>query len=61
MEEPEVPVTCPVCGRKNFFPRHELSEGAVIACPACKLRLTLQCHLWEEIRAEIEKIEKQQG
>jgi rubrerythrin len=56
MEQESLPITCPICGRKNLFPVGELVEGSIFACPVCKVKLTLHGHMWEEIRADIEKL-----
>jgi len=56
MDKAQLPVTCPVCGRKNVFPVAILFEGATIVCPLCKLKLTLHGHMWEEIQTELAKL-----
>ena len=56
MENSQLPITCPVCGRKNVFPVEILFEGATIVCPLCKLKLTLHGHMWEEIQTELAKL-----
>ena len=59
MEKPQLPISCPVCGRKNSFPVDVLFEGSTINCPLCKLKLTLHGHMWEEIQADLEALKKQ--
>jgi DNA-directed RNA polymerase subunit RPC12/RpoP len=56
MEQKQLPITCPLCGRKNNFPLEALTEGAEIACPVCKIKLTLHGHMWQEIQADIKKL-----
>ena len=53
-----LPITCPLCGRKNEFPVETLAEGAVFTCPVCKVKLTLHGHMWEEIAADLAKLNK---
>ena len=57
MKESLLPVTCPLCGRKNEFPLSVLAEGYVLICPHCNVKLTLHGHMWEEIQADIKKLE----
>jgi len=59
MEQKQLPVTCPVCGRKNKFPLENLVSGAILTCPVCKVKLSLHGHMLEEIQADIEKLKKQ--
>ena len=56
MEDKGLSITCPVCGRKNEFPVETLVEGSVLICPLCKVKLTLHGHMWEEIQANIQKL-----
>jgi hypothetical protein len=58
MEQKQLPITCPLCGRKNRFPLEILVKGSDLTCPVCKVKLNLHGHMWEEIQAEIEKLEK---
>ncbi len=58
MDKRQLPITCPLCGRKNVFPLEDLQEGSILLCPFCKVKLTLHGHMWEHIQAEIEKLEK---
>lgn len=51
----KLPFTCPVCGRKTYYSRSELFEGAVLTCPFCKLVLTLHGHMWQEVQKELGK------
>jgi len=53
-----VPFTCPVCGRKTDYSPEELTEGAVLICPFCKLTLKLHGHMWQEVQKEVEKLRK---
>jgi predicted kinase len=55
MEKTQLPVTCPICGRKNSFRVEELTEGATLVCPFCKVKLTLHGHMWEDIQRELQK------
>ncbi len=59
MEKKQLPVTCPVCGRKNKFPLEILVQGATLTCPVCKVKLSLHGHMWKEIQADIEKLKTQ--
>jgi hypothetical protein len=58
MKKTQLPITCPVCGRKNDFPVEILFEGSTIVCPFCKLKLTLHGHMWEEIQTDLEALQK---
>jgi hypothetical protein len=58
MEKAQLPVTCPLCGRKNNFPVEELTEGAVLVCPFCKVKLTLHGHMWGDIQRELQRIKE---
>jgi len=58
MEQKELPITCPVCGRKNRFLLETLIEGSILTCPVCKVKLTLHGHMWEEIQSDIAKLKK---
>ena len=53
-----LPITCPLCGRKSEYPLEILAEGATIICPLCKVKLTLHGHMWKEIETEIKKVEE---
>ena len=55
MERAQLPITCPICGRKNNFRVEELTEGATFVCPFCKVKLTLQGHMWEDIQRELQR------
>lgn len=55
------PFTCPICGKKTDYPVTELVEGANLTCPFCKLRLTLNGHMLEDVKKEIEKLEMNMG
>jgi transcription elongation factor Elf1 len=54
----KIPFTCPICGKGTDRPVEELNEGALIVCPFCNLRLTLHGHMWQEVKDEIEKLNK---
>lgn len=56
MAEEKLPFTCPVCGRKTEYALTELVEGAVLTCPFCKLALTLQGPMWQDLQRKIEEI-----
>jgi len=56
MEPKKLPITCPICGRKNEFPMESLVEGGIMACPGCTVKLTIHGHMWEEIKGEMERI-----
>lgn len=56
MTEKKLPFTCPVCGRKTDYAATELVEGAVLTCPFCKLALTLQGHMWEDVQRQLQKM-----
>jgi DNA-directed RNA polymerase subunit RPC12/RpoP len=56
MEEKKLSITCPLCGRKSEFPVESLVEGSVLTCPLCKVKLTLHGHMWEEIQADIRRL-----
>jgi hypothetical protein len=58
MHKEHLPITCPLCGRKNEFPLEVLLEGSTILCPHCKLKLTLHGHMWEDIQGEIAKLKR---
>ena len=58
MDIGQLPITCPLCGRKNEYPIENLREGAILLCPFCRVKLTLHGHMWEYIQAEIAKLEK---
>lgn len=61
MHEKQLPITCPICGRKNAHPLEILTEGSEFQCPSCKLKLTLQGHMWEDIQNEIAKLKQENG
>ncbi len=54
-----LPFSCPICGRKKDYPLEDLYEGAILACPFCKLTLTLHGHMWKDVQKELQKIEKE--
>jgi len=56
MNQKQLAVSCPICGRKNNFSAEMLFEGAKISCPLCKVTLTLHGHMWEEIKRELDKL-----
>jgi DNA-directed RNA polymerase subunit RPC12/RpoP len=56
LQEKQLPITCPLCGKKNEFPLENLKEGATLQCPHCHVRLNLHGHMWEEIKSDISKM-----
>jgi uncharacterized Zn finger protein (UPF0148 family) len=52
----KLPFSCPICARKTDYPLAKLKKGAVLACPFCKLTLTLHGHMLEEVKKEVRKI-----
>jgi C4-type Zn-finger protein len=58
MEKDQLPITCPICGRKKSYPVGDLVEGSEFACPVCKLKLKLHGHMWEDIQRELAKLKK---
>ena len=58
MQDKQVPITCPLCGKKNEFPMESLTEGSPMQCPVCKVKLTIHGHMWEEIQGEIAKLKQ---
>jgi len=60
MQEKQLPVTCPLCGRKSHYPLEKLTEGSTLVCQFCNLKLTLHGHMMEDIRAEIAKLKQEQ-
>jgi hypothetical protein len=60
MNEKKVPITCPLCGRKNEYALEILFEGSVITCPFCRIQLTLHGHMWEDIQKEIARSQETQ-
>jgi hypothetical protein len=52
-------ITCPLCGRKNEHSMEGLVEGAILACPFCKVKLTLHGHMWEDIQKDIAKLKEE--
>ncbi len=59
MSSKSLTVTCPICGRKNDHPVESLAEGKIMECPSCKVRLNLHGHMWEEIKADLEKLDQE--
>jgi transcription elongation factor Elf1 len=55
-EEKQLPITCPLCGRKNSFALEILVEGSTIVCPFCSVSLKLHGHMLEEIQTQIAKL-----
>ena len=60
MESKKLPVTCPLCGRKNEFPIESLAEGKIMACPSCNVKLTLHGHMWAEIKADLDQMNQEE-
>jgi hypothetical protein len=61
MGRTQLPVTCPICGRKNEFLLEVLVEGATIECVFCKIKLVLHGHMWGDIRTELAKLEMEKS
>jgi hypothetical protein len=57
-KQPQLPVTCPLCGRKNEFPLDILVEGSILTCPVCKVKLTLHGHMWKDIQSDMASLNK---
>jgi len=53
-----LPFSCPVCGQKKEYLFEELFKGAVLTCPHCKLTLTLQGHMWQDVQKDIQKLKE---
>jgi len=51
-----VQITCPLCGKRNEYPRESLAEGAPLECPVCKVKLRIHGHMWEDIQREIARL-----
>jgi hypothetical protein len=60
MHKKQVPIACPLCGRKSEYALDSLIEGSTLLCRFCKLKLTLHGHMWEDIRREIAKLKEEQ-
>jgi uncharacterized Zn finger protein len=58
LQDKQLPITCPICGKKHEFPLEILKEGATLQCPRCKVQLTLHGHRWEEIQSDIARLEQ---
>jgi hypothetical protein len=56
--ENKLPFSCPVCARKKEYAVTELTEGAVLTCPFCKLTITLHGHMWQDVQKEIKKLKE---
>jgi hypothetical protein len=56
MSSKQLPITCPICGKKKEYPVEALFEGAPLECPFCGLKLTLHGHLLQEVQEEIKKL-----
>jgi DNA-directed RNA polymerase subunit RPC12/RpoP len=59
LQDKKLPITCPICGKKNEFPLEILKEGAPFQCPRCQVKLTLQGHMWEEVQSGIAKMKQE--
>ena len=59
MHKKQLPITCPLCGRKSEYPLETLIEGSALVCQFCKLKLTLHGHMWEDIQTEIARLKKE--
>lgn len=51
-----LPITCPLCGRKQEYRLESLIRGALLECPFCLVRIHLHGHMWEEIQREITRL-----
>jgi hypothetical protein len=60
MDDTKLPVTCPLCGRKNKYALEVLFEGSVIACQFCRIHLTLHGHMWKDIQTEMTQLKEKQ-
>jgi hypothetical protein len=60
MNEKKLPVTCPLCGRKNEYSLEILFEGSVITCQFCRIQLTLHGHMLADIQTEIAHLQEEQ-
>jgi hypothetical protein len=58
MNEKNLLVTCPLCGRKNEYALEVLFEGSVIKCPFCQIQLTLHGHMWKDIQMDMIQLQK---
>jgi hypothetical protein len=58
VSQEQLPITCPLCGKKNEFPLEVLVEGSGFQCPFCKVKLNLHGHMWEDIQREIAKLKQ---
>ena len=58
MKQKTLSFACPICGRTTDYPVTELTEGAALTCPFCKLTLKLHGHMWEDVQREITKLTK---
>ncbi len=56
MQTQLVQITCPLCGKRNEYPRESLAEGAPLECPICKVKLRIHGHMWEDIQREIARL-----
>ena len=56
MQNKRLPVTCPLCGKKNEFPLDALTEGSEIQCSTCKVKLKLHGHMLEDIQRDIARL-----
>jgi hypothetical protein len=56
MHKKQLPVTCPLCGRKSEYSLETLVEGSILTCQFCKLQLKLHGHMWDDIQTEIAKV-----
>jgi len=59
VQEKQVPITCPICGKKNTFPLEIMNEGSTFQCPHCQVKLTIHGHMWQEIQNEIAKMKQE--
>ena len=58
LQDKQLPITCPLCGKKHEFPLESLKEGATLQCPRCQVKLSLHGHMWQEIQSAIAMLEQ---
>jgi len=56
MTAKQLPITCPICGRRKEYPIEALVGGAHLECPFCGLKLILHGHMLQEVQEEIKKL-----
>jgi hypothetical protein len=58
LQDKQLPITCPLCGKRHEFPLENLKEGATLQCPRCQVKLSLHGHMWQEIQSAIAMLEQ---